>query len=226
MAGTVPSLCCDRRGCIHNDCFCCTAEHIRLSGDGICVTYADAAEQRKIEIRCRPFQMEKPVMFISRFYNEKTALELAQLGFQKEEEPMTGLTGFLKKRAVNDAVWVLKGDFEQLNQLSKLLLEHGFSTVNLISNEEQETWRKRKQYSSMTDEEKYKLCYGHKMPILPAFVGQGYWNQKIYGYPGREMIYVDGKPVCITDAQAQELREYLKAKDRYDQIRGDLTRFG
>lgn len=226
MAGTVPSLCCDRRGCIHNDCFCCTADHIRLSGDGICVTYADAAEQRKIEIRCQPFQMENPVVFISRFYNEKTALELAQLGFQREEEPMTGLTGFLKRRAVNDAVWVLKGNFEQLNQLSKLLLEHGFSTVNLISSEEQETWKKRKQYSSMSDDEKYKLRCESKMPIPPSFLGQGYWNQKIYGYPGREMIYVDDAPVCITDAQAQELREYLEAKARYDRIRGDLTRFG
>lgn len=52
-------------------------------------------------------------------------------------------------------------------------------------------------------------------PVAPPVLKGHKWNQKIYGRAGNYTIYPDGEKVSITDEEAEEIREYIKAKEEY-----------
>jgi hypothetical protein len=54
-----------------------------------------------------------------------------------------------------------------------------------------------------------------KKPSAPDVLAGHKWNQKIYGKSGNYSVYPDGEKVSITDEQAEEIREYLAAKEEY-----------
>ena len=53
-------------------------------------------------------------------------------------------------------------------------------------------------------------------PAAPDLLKGHRWNQKIYGKAGNYSIYPDGNKVSITDEQADEIRDYLKLKEKYN----------
>lgn len=54
-------------------------------------------------------------------------------------------------------------------------------------------------------------------PEIPEIVTGHKWNQKIYGRAGYYSIYPDGVKTQITDEQAEELSDYLKQLEDYQQ---------
>lgn len=52
-------------------------------------------------------------------------------------------------------------------------------------------------------------------PTVPAILSGHKWNEKIYGKAGNRSIYLDGDKVLITDEQAEAVRSYLAAIDKY-----------
>lgn len=54
-------------------------------------------------------------------------------------------------------------------------------------------------------------------PEVPEIVAGHKWNQKIYGKAGYYSIYPDGVKTQITDEQAEELNDYLKQLEEYQE---------
>lgn len=63
-------------------------------------------------------------------------------------------------------------------------------------------------------EKKDKIAALEK-PIVPNVLKGHKWNQKIYGKSGNYSIYPDGEKTVITDEQAEEIKNYLVAKEEY-----------
>lgn len=52
-------------------------------------------------------------------------------------------------------------------------------------------------------------------PVAPKIIAGHKWNYKIYGREGNYSIYPDGEKVMLSDEQASELKQYVKAKEEY-----------
>lgn len=87
-----------------------------------------------------------------------------------------------------------------------LIPENGiFATANyILAAEQKRKWQEIREKKNAIEKPKVpEVLKGHK------------WNQKIYGRPGNYSVYPDGEKVSISDAQAEEIREYLQEKAEY-----------
>ena len=60
------------------------------------------------------------------------------------------------------------------------------------------------------------------LPEKPECVREKYWNEKVYGKPGKYSIYLDGNKVNIPDEKAAELEEYLGNMRKYREKKKEL----
>lgn len=63
--------------------------------------------------------------------------------------------------------------------------------------------------------EKMREIASIQNPKVPEILIGHRWNQKIYGKPGNYSIYPDGNKTPITDEEAEELKDYVAAKEEY-----------
>lgn len=94
-----------------------------------------------------------------------------------------------------------------------LIPESGiYATANFImATEQRKKWQEIRAKKSAVEKPKVpEILSGHK------------WNQKVYGRPGNYSVYPDGEKVSISDAQAEEIREYLQEKAEYEKKLEDI----
>ena len=223
----MPTICCDNRNCGYNQCYSCTCEHIRLTTEGGCTAFipVEELERREIELRCNPYNVESPVLLLCRSNVASVAQELQAHGFQKVREPQYGLWGFAVIREPRAYVWSLQTNFDKLGIILEELKKDGYAVQDFITAEERSAWEKEKYYSGMSREEKAATLFNLRPPVLPEVVASGYWNGKLYGYPGKESVWVDGVQKKLNASQAEEIRTYIERKKQYDEQAGDLCRF-
>lgn len=73
-----------------------------------------------------------------------------------------------------------------------------------IALERQKEWREKRKKIDLVEK-----------PIVPEVLRGCTWNQKIYGRSGAYAIYLDNNKTPITDAQKEEIENYLISKKEY-----------
>lgn len=53
-------------------------------------------------------------------------------------------------------------------------------------------------------------------PIKPKWMGEGYWNGRVYGGSKKQSIYVDGRVIALEDGMVMELKEYNECVKQYN----------
>ena len=218
----MPKIACKRTKCVYNEQLICGADTIALGQDGGCATFLDRseAEKREVEVRLTPFSAVKPVALIVRSNVPKIVEEVRTLGFSYEKEPPTGLAYLAWTKTIQDRnfVWLLRTDFPNLEEILDSLSALGFEARNFIQEAEKQAWEKEKFFYDLGENERRQRLQDLAPPQRPRIISGGYWNGKIYGYPGREFVYVGGERKNLSFTQAAEIQQYLKRKKEYERL--------
>lgn len=221
-----PTIYCDNRECAYNDSFSCTADHIQLKWKGQCTSFLsrEESQRKEVEVRFQPFNQEAPLFLIARTKVKHITDELVKLGFRYMPEPATGMFANFQKKNGSSYVWVFQADIQTADSLISKLENLGYSIQNFVLKEERDIWERQRQYSAMTNAEKEEMLKKLTPPEVPDILKGGYWNGKIYGSPGRRVIYIDSQKRSINESQIAEIRKYVADKKAYDTQYGDLLR--
>lgn len=217
----MPKISCMKTDCAHNEYLMCCADSIRIDPSCGCQSFLDRtkAERREVEVRLYPFSMETPVVFIIRSATCQIGAEAKAAGFSYEKEPPTGtfFGGWLRAGQKMEYVWLRRAAFSDFEGvLAELEKQGSYVVKNFISEEEKRTWEKDKTYYDLGKAERLRRLQDLQPPRPPAILKGGKWNGKIYGYPGKETVYISGEQRKISPQQADEIRKYRKRKDEYE----------
>lgn len=212
---------CAREDCIYCRNGMCMKDGLRIVSSGSCASYEENTDISALfaEIHCRPFEAENPIVFIIRGKADHHKGELVALGFSLAEKPRTGVFGTLSsstESSISPRVWLLFTSLEEMeNQIDNITLA-GISVEGNITTQERALCEIAAKRASMSDEELEAERRALTYPVRPHFLGDGYWNGKVYGYPGRQSVWVNHKQINITEKQEREIADYIRRTKHYE----------
>lgn len=221
-----PSICCERHDCAYNDFFSCTAAHIKIVANKGCTSYLSQveAQKRELEIRCLPFDLSAPVLYVQRVLRDSHTPEMEAMGFARKLEPRSGMWSSLHPPSRSSCVWVRQGSFEELDRgdVVDQARNLGYTVKDLITKSDRRLWDNLKARNEMSEEERCQALLKLAPPARPSFLSGKRWNGKIYGVMGKEVIYLNGEKRNLVEAEVNMLKRYLERCREYDKQRSLL----
>lgn len=108
----------------------------------------------------------------------------------------------------------------QEERYGEMLSEQRIYKRNLHKKEPQDTPENREK-QQMYEEKLRSLC-----PVEPDVIRGKYWNEKVYGKPGRYSIYPDSRKLEISDEEAAALKKYLSDCAEYRKTKKEMEEGG
>ncbi|MBJ6362078.1 hypothetical protein ACFOQM_12330 [Paenibacillus sp. GCM10012307] len=180
---------------------------------------AEAAAPLTLVVDCDPYGQRIVLQF--KGGTEGLKEEIRALGYRWGELPPIGTFGLLSTSRPPLA-WHRIIELDQLQtELDKVAglqpeLKNNMTDLDVAFYREIKT---RNDAQKTAEEAKKSEIDAQKSavprPKVPPKLAGTTWNQKIYGKQGRYRIYPDGVEVNLTDAEADEVREFLAAKAAY-----------
>lgn len=179
----------------------------------------EAAEPLALVVNCDPYEQRITLHFEGGTMERKD--EIKALGYRWDELPSTGTFGFLSTSRAPLA-WHRVIELDQLQtELDKAaglqpVLKNNMTDVDLALYREiksRNDAQKAEEAAKQAEVEAKKSVIPR--PKVPAKLAGTKWNQQIYGKKGGYRIYPNGVEVRLTDSEADEVREYLAAKEVY-----------
>ena len=207
---------CEREDCVSNKTLKCCADGLRLSATGECLMFHRSEELSSLcaEGYCVPSNVDKPLVYIIRGNWRGFEPRLRELGFELIPKPRTGLCSFGIEEGKTMA-WCFYSTFEDEFLTTKGLEAAGLPVGVCVEEAEREMWKILKVRSLMTEEEIQKERAALTEPIPPLFVDGKVWNGKLYGYPGRKKIWLNGYARDLRGFEEKELEKYLANLEQY-----------
>lgn len=150
------------------------------------------------------------VKVILRFEGNTMAFKdkIKELGYRWGDIPAIGLFGYFGKSQFG---WYKSVSLDALDEQIKAAAElnpqvkENYTQVDLIA------FAQEKGKKDKIEAKKAEMA----KPKVPAKIAGKRWNGNIYGKKGNYSIYPDNEKVYITDEEAEELNNYLAAKEEY-----------
>lgn len=138
--------------------------------------------------------------------------QIKSLGFRWSEASGSGLSGLIgfERPALCWSIKVVANDngIAQLQQCADAL----GATIVLDRDPVAATYAQELKKSY--DERAAKIAE-LKKPTTPTILVGHRWNKTVYGRTGHYKVYLDDEETLLTDEQAAEIKEYVKAKEAY-----------
>ena len=208
---------CEREDCLNNKSYKCLSTDLRISAGGECLSLRKNEELSAlcVEFRCVPSEVEKPLALIVRGNWAGFGVKLEELGFSLIPKPRTGLFSF-NQETTGVMSWCLLCGFEDEAEELRRLEAAGLNVEMHIDSTERKIWECNKVRSLMAPEEIERERQANSQPRLPRFVEGKLWNGKLYGYPGKRKIWLNGFEYPMNGVQEKEIENYVKAMERYE----------
>jgi len=189
---------------------------------GVCSECYKAEQRAKQEatpltltVEALPFEQLFLLSFSGNTMPHKDSIKAA--GFMWGELDNGGMLGALSTTSRKG--WHKKVKFEEVNTVVASVkglnpvCKSKITEADMIAYNDVKAKRETQQTAK---QEKQEQIAEVEKPVIPAKIEGKKFNGKIYGRPGNHTIYPDSVKTSISDAEAKEIEDYLKAVETYN----------